>query len=238
MTSDVLPYVAATAVLFAVSGALAVAVAAVLAGAAQSARRPARWAGALATTVTRGVPTSLLVVTAGIVAFRYPAPGWLPNPFPATPDGMHLVAWAVVAALALGSAGHLAVIFRTAYLALGRFRIEQIRAMAFGPVRQARVVTRETAPTALAPTGARLVHHLHNTAFAALFPVADLFGWVQQQANATFDVTRYVLIGAALYVAMGAVIWAVFRALEALLVPARPGSATGRRVAEPVDVAG
>jgi ABC-type arginine/histidine transport system permease subunit len=83
-------------------------------------------------------------------------------------------------------------------------------------------MVREAAAAGLAPTGARLVHHLHNTAFAALFPVADLFGWVQLQANASFEVTRYVFTGAAVYVVLSAVIWLAFRTVEAGVGGRRP----------------
>jgi ABC-type amino acid transport system permease subunit len=207
-------YVAATAVLWLVSGLLAVSAGVVLTIASASARRPVRLAGEGLITITRGVPTSLLVVAAGVTAGTVPAPGWLPDPFPGTQRGAALMAWSVTVALALGSTGHLAVLFRTAYLALGTYRIEQARVLGLTPAARFMLVAREAGPTVVAPTGARLVHHLHNTAFAALFPVADLFGWVQDEANATFQVSRYILIGASAYVAMSAIIWAGARTLE------------------------
>jgi ABC-type amino acid transport system permease subunit len=214
MDASLFPYVAATGVLWALSGVLAVTGGLVLCAASIGSHRPVRLVAEGGITLTRGVPTSLLVVAAGIVSIRFPAPGWLPNPFTRTTDGLSLVAWAIVAALALGSAGHLAVIFRTAYAALGRYRIEQTSVLGMGALRRLRLVGREAALPALPPTGARLVHHLHNTAFAALFPVADLFGWVQEQAHLTFDVTRYALAGGAVYVALSAAIWTGCRALE------------------------
>jgi ABC-type amino acid transport system permease subunit len=76
------------------------------------------------------------------------------------------------------------------------------------------VVAREAAAASLAPTGARLVHHLHNTAFAALFPVADLFGWIQQRSYETFEVSRYAAVGAAFYIGLSLLIWAAARGLE------------------------
>lgn len=207
-------YVAGTGVLWATSGLLAVLVAGLLAAGSLGRNRTVRAASAALTTLTRGVPTSLLVVGGGVVAAGVASPRWLPNLFPGTPDGMEVVAWAIVVALALGSAGHLSVIFRTAYGTLGSDHRDQLTVLAFTRPARLRLVVREAAAAGLGPTGARLVHHLHNTAFAALFPIAEVFGWVQLQANASFEVTRYALTGAAVYVALSAAIWLTFRLLE------------------------
>lgn len=214
MMSAFVTQVLGTVVLWILSAALAVALAAVLAGPSLGKVRPARTAAESVITLTRGVPTSLLVVGAGITAIPQTAPAWLPNPFPGTSPGLAFVAWAVTIALALGSAGHLAVIFRTGYIALGSVRLEQVAVLGLSPARRLGLLIRESATATLAPTGARLVHHLHNTAFAALFPVADLFGWVQQRANTTFEVTRYVAVGVGVYVVLSLLIWAVFRGVE------------------------
>lgn len=210
----VITYAVATVVLWAVSGGIAVAGGLLLAALSLDPRVATRLASEGVITLARGIPTSLVVVAAGILTSRVPAVTWLPNIFPGTQDGLQLVAWAVVLAVALGSAGNLAVIFRTAYLALGRHRIEQARALGLPPLQRITLVGREAALIALPPTSARLVHHLHNTAFAALFPVADLFGWVQDRASTTFDVTTYVLIGAGIYVLLSGCIWLGGRALE------------------------
>lgn len=208
-------YVAATVVLWATSAVLALALAVLLASGGRSGRRSVRLVAGSLTTLTRGIPTSLLVIGAGTFAMDSTPPGWLPNLFPGTPDGMALVAWAIVAALAFGSAGHLGVILRSAYEALGEHWHEQVRTMG-SPIRmKLALVVREVIPAGLPPVGARLVHHLHNTAFAALFPVADLFGWVQLQANTTFEVTHYALVGAVGYVILSGVIWAICRLIEA-----------------------
>lgn len=211
-------YVLATVVLWALSGAIAVAGALVLAAASLDTRFPVRLAGEGVITLARGVPTSLVVVSAGIVSSRLPPVAWLPDVFPGTPAGLQTVAWAVTLAVAFGSAGYLAVVFRTAYRALGRHRIDQAQVLGLSALRRVGLVCHEAALLALPPTSARLVHHLHNTAFAALFPVADLFGWVQERANTTFDVTTYALAGAAIYVALSGGIWLAGRSLELRLV--------------------
>jgi len=212
-----------TVILWALSGTLALAVALALAAGSLSPRRAGRAGAKAVIAVTRGVPTSLLVVSAGIAAIPYRTPAWLPNPFPGTSSGLALVAWAVTVALAFGSTGHLAVIFRTGYEALGTARREQATALGLGPLARLHVLARECAASTLAPTSARLVHHLHNTAFAALFPVADLFGWVQQRANETFEVGRYAAVGVGGYVVLSFLVWAASRGLEPRL--ARPGQA-------------
>jgi ABC-type amino acid transport system permease subunit len=221
-------YVAATCVLWALSGGLAVATG--LAAAVGSASTKAVWrrlSGA-AITLSRGLPTSLLVLAAGVISIRIPPRSWVPDPFPGTPSQSAPVAWAVMVALAVGSAGHFAVIFRAAYATLGRARTEQAVVLGMPPVRRLWLLSRESALAAIPPTSARLVHHLHNTAFAALFPVADLFGWIENGANATFDITRYVVAGGAAYVLLSGLIWAGFKGLEVRLgrhmAPARAGA--------------
>jgi ABC-type amino acid transport system permease subunit len=166
---------------------------------------------------TRGVPTSLFVIAAGIAMFRLPAEIQLPTIYPGTPDGFQHVAWGIAVALAAGSAGHLAEIFRSARAALGRSRLNQATALGLSRSRRGILLAREAAAIALAPTGTRLVHHLHNSAFAALFPVTDLFGFIQAQANATFRVLDYALLGCLVYVVLSALIWLTFRAIEGLL---------------------
>jgi ABC-type arginine/histidine transport system permease subunit len=178
--------------------------------------------------LTRGLPTSLLVVAAGLISIRIPAQPWMPNLFPGTEDGAVPVAWAVLLALAVGSAGHFAVIFHTAYTALGRARMEQSVVLGMSRFRRMGLLSREVATAAIPPTASRLVHHLPNTAFAALFPVADLFGWIENGANATFNISRFVLAGGAGYVGLSGLIWASFKILEVWLrrrtEPARPAA--------------
>jgi ABC-type amino acid transport system permease subunit len=207
-------FVAATCVLWALSGSLAVVGGLAAAAGAASTRVVWRRVSGVAITLSRGLPTSLLVVAAGVISIRIPPRSWLPDPFPGTPVQAAPVAWAVMVALAVGSAGHFAVIFQAAYATLGRERTEQALVLGLPPVRRLLLFTRESALAALPPTSARLVHHLHNTAFAALFPVADLFGWIENGANATFDITRYVVAGGAMYVLLSGLIWAGFKVLE------------------------
>jgi ABC-type arginine/histidine transport system permease subunit len=148
---------------------------------------------------------------------RLPAVGRVPALFPGTPLPFQHVAWGVALALALGSAGHLAEIFRAARSTLGHTRLDQATVLGLSRPRRVALLTREAAAVALAPTGTRLVHHLHNTAFAALFPVIDLFGFIQAQANATFRVVEFAFLGCLVYVILSASIWLIFRALEWLL---------------------
>jgi ABC-type arginine transport system permease subunit len=65
------------------------------------------------------------------------------------------------------------------------------------------------------------VHHLHNTAFAALIPVTDLFGAIQSNATVTFKVFYYAVLGCAIYIGLSGLTWLLFRALEAVLAPPR-----------------
>lgn len=210
--------VAGTVTLWAASSILAVTLGLALTAGSLSASGGLHVVSRAAVNVLRGVPTSLFVVTAGIVALRVPSAGMPPVVFPGTLPGFQALAWAVVLAIALGGAGHFAEIFRTARAALGRARLEQARLLGLSRPRRALLLLRETAAVALPPTGTRLVHQLHNTAFAALFPVADLFGFVQLKVNETFAVTELVLAGCLAYVALSALIWLGARAVETALL--------------------
>jgi ABC-type amino acid transport system permease subunit len=210
--------IAGTLVLWSLSAFLACSLALVLAGGSLSQRL---WVRALARSVvnvTRGVPTVLLVIVAGFGMLRIPSLGELPVVFPGTPASFQQVAWGITLALAFGSAGHLAEIFRAARAGLGQARLEQVAVLGLSRVRRTSLLAREAAAMALPPTGSRLVHHLHNTAFAALLPVTDLFGFVEAQVNATFQVVDYLLLGCAVYIALSALIWLSVRVGEALLV--------------------
>jgi ABC-type amino acid transport system permease subunit len=218
MTGNLWTAIQGTLVLWIVSGMLACLLALVLTSGALSANRLVKAASRSAVNFTRGVPTSLFVIAAGITMFRLPAAIDMPAIYPGTPDAFQHVAWGIAVALAAGSAGHLAEIFRSARAALGPARLNQATSLGLSRPRRAVLLAREAAAIALAPTGTRLVHHLHNSAFAALFPVADLFGFIQAQANATFRVLDYALLGCLVYVIMSAFVWLTFRGAEGLLV--------------------
>jgi ABC-type amino acid transport system permease subunit len=207
-----------TLVLWALSAALAILLGLVLAAGSLSRGRSVRLLARSVTNVTRGIPTVLLVIVAGFGMLRMPSAGELPVVFPGTLASFQHVAWGVMVALALGSSGHLAEIFRAARAGLGEARLAQVTVMGMSRARRTRLLAGEAAAIALPPTGARLVHHLHNTAFAALLPVADLFGFIEGQVNATFRVFEYLLLGCAAYMALSGLIWLTVRALEALLL--------------------
>lgn len=206
--------------LWAFSAALAVALGFLYAlGTGHKASRPLASA---AIHLTRGIPTSLLVVFGGMACLRVPNPPRLPVIFPGTSPEFQFCAWGIVLALALGSSGHLAVIFRTAWESGGRRHLEQARVLGLTTRGQLQLAGREVLPQAIGATGPRLVHHLHNTAFAALFPVVDAFGGVVEQANETFEVGRAVALGAVIYIVMSQTIWLMTRALESWLRPPVP----------------
>jgi ABC-type amino acid transport system permease subunit len=196
MSEELREALGGTLVLWTFSAALAILLGLVLAAGSISSHRPVRALARSVINLTRGVPTVLLVIVAGFGMLRIPSAGELPVVFPGTLASFQHVAWGVLLALALGSSGHLAEIFRAARAGLGEARLAQ----------------------ALPPTGARLVHHLHNTAFAALLPVTDLFGFIEGQVNATFRVVDYLLLGCAAYMALSGLIWLGVRGLEALLL--------------------
>jgi ABC-type arginine/histidine transport system permease subunit len=217
MTEGLWIAILGTIVLWALSGTLACVLAVALTAGALSDRRALRLLSQGVINLTRGVPTSLFVIAAGITLLRLPTAGNLPAVFPGTPALFQHIAWGLALALALGSAGHLAEIFRAARSTIGHSRLSQATALGLSRPRRAALLTREAAAVALPPTGTRLVHHLHNSAFAALFPVLDLFGFIQGQANATFQVIEFASLGCVIYIALSGLIWVMFRSLEWLL---------------------
>jgi ABC-type amino acid transport system permease subunit len=220
---------AGTVVLWILSGGLAVLLGLILAGGSLSTHSFLQLAARAGVNLTRGIPTSLFVIAAGIGMMRLGSGSELPAVFPGTPAGFQHIAWGIMVALALGSAGHLAEIFRAARAALGPYRLEQAVALGLSRLGRAALIARECAAIALPPTGTRLIHHLHNTAFAALFPVGDLFGAVQGQANATFEVFPVALLGCAIYVALSGLTWLLFRVIEAAVAP--PGARVPEKTA-------
>jgi ABC-type amino acid transport system permease subunit len=219
--TDLLTATAGTIVLWAASGSLAIVLALALTAGSLSNRRIAYLVARAVVHLTRGIPTSLFVVIAGLAAMRLGSGGNLPVVFPGTPAAFQLLAWSIVLALAFGSAGHLAEIFRGSCLTLGEARLQEARILGCTPLKHGMLIAQECAAVALPATGTRLVHHLHNTAFAALFPVTDLFGAVQSNAMVTFQVFHYAVLGCAIYVGLSGLTWLLFRALEAVFVPPR-----------------
>ena len=210
---------AGTVVLWAISGAVAIALGFLLAGASLSGNGTLRYAARAAVNATRGVPTSVLVLVAGMGMMRATTAPNLPGFFPGTPEAFQHVAWGIMLALGAGSAGHLAEIFLAARSTLGQYRLEQMTVLGLSWAARTLLVLRECAAVALPPAGARMVHHLHNTAFAALFPVTDLFGFVQGLSSSTFRVFEFIALGCVVYVALSGAIWLASRALEAAFVP-------------------
>jgi len=227
MTEELWVGTIGTIVLWAISGALAIASALILAAGSLSTNKTVHLLARAGVNGTRSVPTSVLVLMAGMGMMRVSSAPQLPNIYPGTSASFQHVAWSIVLALAFGSAGHLAEIFIAARSTLGQFRLEQMTVLGLSPMSRAALVVRECAAVALPPTGARLVHHLHNTAFAALFPVTDLFGFVQGLATATFRVFEFIALGCMIYVALSGLIWLVTRSLEAAYAP--PAANRARR---------
>jgi ABC-type amino acid transport system permease subunit len=198
--------VGSTAVLWAVSGLGALVLGVAFAAGGASRHRWLRGIAWLAINVARGIPTSIVVVAAGVLGMRLNPPS-LPRLFPGTAPEFQFVGLLIALAVALGSAGHLAVIFIASRGAVGPNVVAQARVMGLSAPRRAALLFRESARAAMPATGARMVHHLHNTAFAGLFPVFELFGLLEERITLTFRVWEYLLLGAAFYVGMSGLIW-------------------------------
>ena len=211
--------IGATVVLWMLSSGMALGLAVVLAiGLKCGYRVPQAVSGALIN-VSRGVPTSLYVLLAGVAAMHLPLWPDAPAIFLGTLPMFQVVALAVCLALAFGSAGHIAVIIRSSWATLPPKTRHQFNVLDLGPATRARLALSECAPTFIPPLSARLIHHLHNTAFASLFPVAELFGVIKGAADTSARVAFYVSVGALAYIALSWTIWLSLRCLEAALAP-------------------
>lgn len=210
---------AATVVLWFISAGMALALAVALACGLGSASAGIRMTAALVTNVSRGVPTSLYVLAFGF--FSMGAVAWIELPviFPGTVAPFQVIALAVAVALAFGSAGHIAKICEASWCSLPSESREQLKMLCLAPAERARLLACECAETVLPPLSARLVHHLHNTALAALFPIGELFGVIQSSATTSARVVYFVTIGACVYVLLSSIIWFSLRLVEGLLVP-------------------
>lgn len=169
--------------------------------------------------ISRGVPTSIYVIFGGLLVIKGSIGFSLPAIFPGTIEGFETIAWVICFTLAFGSSGHLAEIFVASYQSLGKPRIEQINAMGFSLTQKWLIIIRECAYIAIPPTSTRMIHHLHNTAFAGLFPVVELFGTIQASASENFRIFEITLIGCVLYILLSGLIWSIFRVSETLLAP-------------------
>ena len=208
-----------TLVLWMTSGAMAIALGLLMCAGSLSPHAGIRLISRTGVNITRGVPTSLLVIIAGMGMLRLPYIPILPGLFPGTLPAFQHVGWGIMLALAWGSAGHLAEIFCAADAALGDARHEQATVLGLSRLGVFLLLGREAAAIATPPTGARLVHHLHNTAFAALFPITELFGVMQGLANASFRVFQVAAIGALIYIALSSCAWVLTHMLETALRP-------------------
>jgi len=206
--------VVSTSVLWVVSGFCALVLGVVFATGGGSRHLWIRAISWMAINVTRGIPTSIVVIAAGVVGIQVVSPDAMPVVFPGTSPEFQHVGLLIALAVALGSAGHLAVIFIVSRGAVSQHVLAQARIMGMSWARRGRLLFRESARAAMPATGARMVHHLHNTAFAALFPVFELFGLLQERITLTFRVWEYLLVGAVLYIGLSGVIWLCTLGLE------------------------
>lgn len=206
--------VASTSVLWVVSGLCALVLGVALAAGGANRHLWLRAISWLVINVTRGIPTSIVVIGAGVVGIRAAPPDGLPRLFPGTSPEFQHVGLLVAFAVALGSTGHLAVIFIASRDTVGRHVLDQARIIGMSWARRTALLFQESARAAMPATGARMVHHLHNTAFAALFPVFELFGLLQERITLTFEVWEYLLLGATLYVGLSGAIWLCALVLE------------------------
>jgi ABC-type amino acid transport system permease subunit len=179
--------------------------------------------------VSRGVPTVVFVLLMGNLGMAQQF-GWLEidGLLPGVSPGFTSTAVFVILGLAFSSSGHLARLIGAALATVPDDVATYARTLRLRPVPHLALLLRECAPALVGPVAARLTHHLHNTAFIALFPIADIFATMRRNVTETAMVIEHLAIAATAFLMIGFGISALAAAVERTL------TGRGRRVARPI----
>ncbi|MEM8923975.1 MAG: amino acid ABC transporter permease [Actinomycetota bacterium] len=128
--------------------------------------------------------------------------------------------------LTLNTTGHLTEILRSGVGSMPGEHLDAARTL--GASRRT-AMRRVLLPTGFRTTfpaiSSRLVHNMKNTALASFVAVPELFGVIQGEITRTFDATRLLLLGAAVYLVLAWLMTVVLDVVDRRLRPA--GSVAG-----------
>lgn len=196
-------------------------------------RRAVRTGAATFVEVFRNIPALIQVI---FWAFAFP------NAFPAdvrraiffdngvmdgvgAVTGLVLPYYAIAAgfALVLNTGAHVAELFRAGVRTMPIEQVEAARLLGAG---RRQVFWRILLPGGLRASfpavSTRLIHNMKNTALASFVAVPELFNAVQGSITRTFRATEFLLIAAALYLALATVMTVLLGRIERALHRGRP----------------
>ncbi|MDD1794225.1 hypothetical protein L4D06_16780 [Enterovibrio makurazakiensis] len=157
--------------------------------------------------VSRGVPTVLFVLLMGNLGLAPYFSGIDVEGFiPGVAYGFGLAASFIIVGLAFSSSGHLARIIEAAISTIKQDTIDYMETLHLGAFAKVRLIFFECAPALIPTVSARLVHHLHNTAFISMFPIAGIFAAMRTGVIETAKVIPYLTFATLLFVLLGTAI--------------------------------
>lgn len=192
---------------FTISAVLALGMATVFCAASRSPWLIVRAVSCILLEVSRGVPTVVFVIVLGNVGMAREF-AWLgiEDVLPGVSWGFSVPAYFIIVGLAFSSSGHLSRIMEAALSTIPQDTARMIQTLKPSQMRVCWLMFMEAAPALIPPVCARLVHHLHNTAFIALFPITGIFAAMRTGVIETALVLEYIAVATVLFILLGALI--------------------------------
>ncbi|WP_407330342.1 ABC transporter permease subunit [Enterovibrio sp. 27052020O] len=154
--------------------------------------------------VSRGVPTVVFVLLMGNLGLSpYFSVLDMEGVIPGVSWGFSVAAIFIIVGLAFSSSGHLAKIIEAAISTIKQDTIEYMETLQLGTWVKIKLVFIECAPALVPTVSARLVHHLHNTAFISMFPITGIFAAMRTGVVETALVIPYLVFATILFVLLG-----------------------------------
>ena len=173
-----------------------------------------RWTVVGLIELSRGVPTVVFVILLGNFGMApYFSAFDTDTALPGVAWGFNVVAYFVILGLAFSSAGHLTYIFRAAISTISDDVWRYLNITKSRWHRAVSMIYIECAPALLPAVTARLVHHLHNTAFIAMFPITGIFGAMRSGIVETALVVEYILFSTLIYIFIGATLTVISKVI-------------------------
>ncbi|WP_281543488.1 hypothetical protein [Grimontia sp. SpTr1] len=157
--------------------------------------------------VSRGVPTVVFVLLMGNLGLAPYFSGLdLEGVIPGVSWGFSVAATFIVVGLAFSSSGHLAKIIEAAISTIKFDTMDYMSTLHPGVWLKIKLTFLECAPALIPTVSARLVHHLHNTAFISMFPITGIFAAMRTGVIETALVIPYLVVATLLFVILGSCI--------------------------------
>ncbi|MDD1780005.1 hypothetical protein LRP49_02230 [Enterovibrio sp. ZSDZ35] len=196
-----------TIIFFVSSAAVSLLLALIYVLCGRSAHRSVRMLAGLSIEVSRGVPTVVFVLLMGNIGLAPFFSGWdIEGAIPGVAWGFGVTAIFIVIGLAYSSSGHLARIIEAAISTIKPDTMEYMATLHPSMWVRVKLIFLECAPALIPTVSARLVHHLHNTAFISMFPITGIFAAMRTGVIETARVIPYLAFATLLFILLGSAI--------------------------------